>query len=85
MSVRREAFRGGRGSVTLTRYIDSPIGRDVPLSIVYDTATDNWRQLVGPFDELSISPGEFTNPFTDPSHRVTRSYVSSLAAVVNGR
>ncbi|KAI1793548.1 hypothetical protein LXA43DRAFT_1001250 [Ganoderma leucocontextum] len=63
-SVQQDAFRGGRGSITLTRYTDSPIG---------------------PFDELSISPGEFTNPFEDPSHRVTRAYVSSLPAVVNGR
>ncbi|KAI0741563.1 hypothetical protein C8Q80DRAFT_1111000 [Daedaleopsis nitida] len=63
-SVAQGSFRGGRGSITLLRYIDSPIG---------------------PFDELAISPGEFTNPFESESHRVTRAYVSSLAAVVNGR
>lgn len=38
----------------------------------------------GPFDELAVSPGEFTNPFERPAHRITRSYVSSISAVVNG-
>ncbi|TBU44019.1 hypothetical protein BD309DRAFT_863230, partial [Dichomitus squalens] len=64
ISTHHGAFRGGRGSITLMRYIESPIG---------------------PFDELAISPGEFTNPFEGPTHRVTRAYVSSLSAVVNGR
>ncbi|KAI9066984.1 hypothetical protein FKP32DRAFT_1589097 [Trametes sanguinea] len=40
---------------------------------------------IGAFDELCIIPGEFTNPFETPSHRVTRGYVSSPQAVVNGR
>ena len=40
----------------------------------------------GPFEELAISPGEFVNPFeNEPAHRVTRAYVSSIPAVVNGR
>ncbi|CDO76423.1 hypothetical protein BN946_scf184338.g3 [Trametes cinnabarina] len=30
-------------------------------------------------------PGDFANPFQEECHRVTRSYVSSLEAVVNGR
>ncbi|KAI0657992.1 hypothetical protein C8Q70DRAFT_253278 [Cubamyces menziesii] len=63
-STEKDAFRGGRGSVTLIRYTDTPIGS---------------------YDELSIAPGEFTNPFGQQSHRVTRAYVSSLEAVVNGR
>ncbi|RDX48224.1 hypothetical protein OH76DRAFT_1405139 [Lentinus brumalis] len=63
-STAQEAFRGGRGSVTLLRYTDTPIG---------------------PFDELAISPGEFTNPFEQECHRITRAYASSIAAVVNGR
>ncbi len=40
--------------------------------------------LAGPFDELAISPGEFTNPFEQECHRITRAYASSIAAVVNG-
>ncbi|KAI0350701.1 hypothetical protein OH77DRAFT_1430707 [Trametes cingulata] len=63
-STEEEAFRGGRGSITLIRYTESPIGS---------------------FDELAIAPGEFTNPYEQQSHRVTRAYVSSLRAVVSGR
>ena len=29
ISTQQEAFRGGRGSITLMRYTDSPIGEDV--------------------------------------------------------
>ncbi|KAI0629143.1 hypothetical protein C8Q77DRAFT_1142361 [Trametes polyzona] len=63
-SMEQGAFCGGRGSITLIRYTESPIG---------------------PFDELAIAPGEFVNPYQKPSHRVTRAYVSSKEAVLNGR
>ncbi|KAL1943049.1 hypothetical protein VTO73DRAFT_4720 [Trametes versicolor] len=63
-STEQDAFRGGRGSITLIRYMESPIG---------------------PFDELAIAPGEFVNPYQKPSHRVTRAYVSTPEALVNGR
>lgn len=36
-SVQQDAFRGGRGSITLTRYTDSPIGGNVfSLSLFHD-------------------------------------------------
>ncbi|KAH9852028.1 hypothetical protein C2E23DRAFT_827258 [Lenzites betulinus] len=63
-SMEQGAFRGGRGSITLIRYSESP---------------------VGPFEELAIAPGEFANPYQKPSHRVTRAYVSSMEALINGR
>lgn len=40
---------------------------------------------LGPFDELAIAPGEFVNPYQKPSHRVTRAYVSTPEALVNGK
>ncbi|KAI8974526.1 hypothetical protein BD414DRAFT_468052 [Trametes punicea] len=40
---------------------------------------------IGSFEELTIIPGEFANPFNKPMHRVTRTYVSNLEAVINGR
>ncbi len=53
-----------------------------PCSMVSHTLNES--HAAGPFDELAISPGEFTNPFEQECHRVTRAYASSIAAVVNG-
>ncbi len=47
--------------------------------------TESYDMPVGPFDELAIAPGEFMNPYQKPSHRVTRAYVSTPEALVNGK
>ncbi|OBZ73854.1 hypothetical protein A0H81_05844 [Grifola frondosa] len=40
---------------------------------------------IGPYDELVIIPGEFTNPSGSHRYRITRIYVSTLSSVYNGR
>ncbi|OBZ73857.1 hypothetical protein A0H81_05843 [Grifola frondosa] len=40
---------------------------------------------IGPYDELMIIPGEFTNPSGARLPRITRIFVSTLESVYNGR
>lgn len=72
---------GGPSPSSVTRTRPSVINSGVCGEVVELTL----ECLLGPFDELAICPGEFTNPFEGQSHRVTRAYVSSLSAVVNGK
>lgn len=83
-STEQDAFRGGRGSITLIRYTESPIGKAYLCDT--DHTTESYYDVpLGPFDELAIAPGEFVNPYQKPSHRVTRAYVSTPEALVNGK
>jgi hypothetical protein len=74
----------GPGMIQVVRYSETPVGMISCMSVVNNNQPA-CSQTVGPYDELLITPGAFTNPKGPGKYnRITRIYVNQKATCWNG-